>query len=515
MHWVPLFVTTTRRMGFWDILDKVVSNIPVVGTIKDGVEAVVLEAQGKHEAAKEKALEAAIDLVSDVVTVGTFGAGYEVAAAGKAAAEAATKEIVESGAKGVGKAAMEEATKDGFSKEASRAIAVARHALEAKTQLKHDIARRHRKRHEPGERKKPSKRGEHVINNGVRRVLPKVIDHFLHHNAHYFHAQSFEQLVQQRFLTPEMSVFASHEQPLPAAIDLRIQAMVVFIPQHSDPNDVVYGETVAALTVLIGHYMNCLFKALIEDKRQRPHLGQLYRGMAETIAEVTDRMNTPGAEVYVDRQALQRWLTIPGNREVDYREARNYVAEMFTSLSPLRRATGNVVTWVLELFQAYQRLNSHLVAGSMIPHGTVKKSNRFGGNGGRPFDDNITAYDPAVVGIQAIRIRHGNQVDSIQATYILATGSTFAGGRHGGHGGRETYLQLEAGEEIIEVYGKTNHALVDQISFVTRKADGTVQIYGPFGRTGETSYSVKGQILGFYGRSGNLLDSIGFYHVPS
>ena len=43
-------------MGFWDWVDKIAGYIPVVGTIKDGVEAVVLECEGKHEAAKEKAL---------------------------------------------------------------------------------------------------------------------------------------------------------------------------------------------------------------------------------------------------------------------------------------------------------------------------------------------------------------------------------------------------------------------------------------------------------------------------
>lgn len=186
------------KMGFWTVLDKIVGYIPVVETVKDTVEAIVLEAEGKHEAAKEKAMEAAVDLVGDVVTVATFGTGYEVAAAGKMAAEVAIKEATESGAKSVAKAAMQEAVRDGYTKTAAIGIGAAAAGAHTKEKLKDSIAARKGTRRKPTPRgplktdkkgkDKDPKRGHHVINNGVRKVLPNIIDDFLHHNAHLFHS---------------------------------------------------------------------------------------------------------------------------------------------------------------------------------------------------------------------------------------------------------------------------------------------------------------------------------------
>lgn len=147
-------------MGFWTVLDKIVGYIPVVGTVKDTVEAIVLEAEGKHEAAKEKAMEAAVDLVGDVVTVATFGTGYEVAAAGKMAAEVAIKEATESGAKSVAKAAMQEAVRDGYTKTAAIGIGAAAAGAHTKEKLKDSIAARraHVGSQHQGVRRKPTRK---------------------------------------------------------------------------------------------------------------------------------------------------------------------------------------------------------------------------------------------------------------------------------------------------------------------------------------------------------------------
>ena len=149
-----------------------------------------------------------------------------------------------------------------------------------------------------------------------------------------------------------------------------------------------------------------------------------------------------------------------------------------------------------------------------IPPKIISTSQRFGGNGGRSYSDNVSTHKPEITGIKAIRIRHGNQVDSIQATYRRADGSTWVAPRHGGSGGRESYIQFADNENIIRMEGKTNNVLVDQLTFVTRKGDGTQGRYGPFGRTGRTPFAVDGKILGFFGRAGNLLDSVAVYYIP-
>ena len=136
--------------------------------------------------------------------------------------------------------------------------------------------------------------------------------------------------------------------------------------------------------------------------------------------------------------------------------------------------------------------------------GNVHKSDLFGGTGGFAFDD---SHEPAIVGIREIWIRHGNQVDAIRALYTLADGSTHLGGQHGGPGGTLSHIVFAEGEMITEVKGMTNDQLVDQLTFITNRST-----YGPYGRTGRTSFSLQKNIIAFHGRCGDLLDGIGFYY---
>ena len=143
------------------------------------------------------------------------------------------------------------------------------------------------------------------------------------------------------------------------------------------------------------------------------------------------------------------------------------------------------------------------------------KSEIHGGTlGGSPWDDGILTHSPTIVGVHGIAIRHGNQVDSIQVTYLLADGSTYTANRHGGWGGTPSNFTLAEDEIIIRVEGKTNNCLVDQVTFISRKANGIENKYGPYGKTGQTPFSIDGKVVGFCGRAGNLLDSLGVYYVP-
>ena len=141
---------------------------------------------------------------------------------------------------------------------------------------------------------------------------------------------------------------------------------------------------------------------------------------------------------------------------------------------------------------------------------TPTRSGLTGGSGGNAFDD--TAAN--IIGVTSITIRHGNQVDGIQATYLRTDNSSFQGPYHGGSGGSPTTINFAPDEAIVEVRGKTNNVLVDQITFVTKKTDGSTQTYGPYGETGESAFSVKGRIAAFFGRNGTKLDAIGFVFYP-
>ena len=127
----------------------------------------------------------------------------------------------------------------------------------------------------------------------------------------------------------------------------------------------------------------------------------------------------------------------------------------------------------------------------------IETSEMFGGSGGAAWDDCILrATPPAIVGVHSISIRHANQVDSIQVTYLLADGTTFTAGKHGGPGGISSSFVLAQDEMIIRVEGKTDDVIVDQVTFITKRADGTLTKYGPYGKTGQTPFSVDGYVRG-------------------
>ena len=107
-----------------------------------------------------------------------------------------------------------------------------------------------------------------------------------------------------------------------------------------------------------------------------------------------------------------------------------------------------------------------------------------------------------------MRIRHGGQIDSIQATYIVEGGGTVAAPRRGGGGGVEAFVLFQAGEVITEVQGWTNHGVVDRLRFITNR-----RTLGTYGITGSTPFSVREQVIAFYGRYGQIMDAIGFYYL--
>ena len=153
---------------------------------------------------------------------------------------------------------------------------------------------------------------------------------------------------------------------------------------------------------------------------------------------------------------------------------------------------------------------------TQLPPKAIVASNCFGGNGGDAFSDDVPTHKPEIIGIRAIRISYGDQVNSIQATYRCADGSTWVAPMHGTHGGRESYVQFADNERMQAIVGETDNVLVDQLKFYTLKCDGTQGSYGPFGsvRTGMTSFRlIYFNFLGLLGRAKNHLDSIGVYYL--
>lgn len=131
----------------------------------------------------------------------------------------------------------------------------------------------------------------------------------------------------------------------------------------------------------------------------------------------------------------------------------------------------------------------------------------WGGRGGRAWDDG--SHD----GIREIFVVHGDCIDSITVVYDKH-GTPFTAPKHGGVGGVKTaQVQLQFPEEYLSYvsgyYGEHNGSLVIRsLTFKTNR--GTT--YGAFGVEEGTPFSLPvagGMIVGFKGRSGWYVDSIG------
>ena len=346
----------------WGILDKVVGYIPVVGTIKDSVEAVVLECEGKSEEAKQKALEAGIGLVGDIVTVASFGVGYEVATAGKMAAEVFAKEFTEE----AGKAAIKKGLEFGFTEKAALALGSTVVGHHTKNKLKENVANRSNRKTKPHpppppipppRPPRPEEKELHVIQFGVINSIPKIIDEFIHQNAHFFCAQNLEQLILEGLISKTGTLFRSYHNPLPPGVDEKIYEMTVSIREEEpyvDSSSTPFTECSVLLNVLLVRYMNFHFNIIINEG---PGVGMTYSKIDAVATSVTDRihyMNSFGTNgVYVDEEALQYWLTKGGDRE-EFSRVRTDIAEMYDSLS---KTKSTVYDWISELYGAYRSLH--------------------------------------------------------------------------------------------------------------------------------------------------------------
>ena len=76
-----------------------------------------------------------------------------------------------------------------------------------------------------------------------------------------------------------------------------------------------------------------------------------------------------------------------------------------------------------------------------------------------------------------------------------------------------TTITFAEGKQVTLMEGQTGHEYVYQLMFFTTKQDGSEGKYGPFGNVGKHTFSISGNILGFYGTAGLRIDKIGVYYI--
>lgn len=145
----------------------------------------------------------------------------------------------------------------------------------------------------------------------------------------------------------------------------------------------------------------------------------------------------------------------------------------------------------------------------------MKESKLFGSSA-TDFIEHPDAKFPPVVKVNKIFISHGSTVYSLQMEYQLHGGGVRMGEKHGGASGNLTTIILEYGEGLVEIRGKVGgilHRTIKQLTFISRKQNGSTVIHGPFGKLGYKSFSIPGNIIGYTGGVGKEdLESLGVFY---
>lgn len=127
----------------------------------------------------------------------------------------------------------------------------------------------------------------------------------------------------------------------------------------------------------------------------------------------------------------------------------------------------------------------------------------FGGNGGNEF-----SFIPPEGGkIAGIGIKAGRKIDKLWVFYVDNSGRYYFYST-GGKGGESHFFQFATDEYIKNISGRTEHHVI-RLKFTTNK-----KIFSVGGKRGDkftTNLQINEQILGFKGKSGRLIDQIGFY----
>ncbi|XP_027168175.1 jacalin-related lectin 19 [Coffea eugenioides] len=132
----------------------------------------------------------------------------------------------------------------------------------------------------------------------------------------------------------------------------------------------------------------------------------------------------------------------------------------------------------------------------------------WGGNGGSPWDDG--SYN----GVREITLVHARCIDSMRVVYDK-NGKPFVGEKHGGVGGSKTSeIKLQFPDEFLTSVSGFIAPVVHGGSPVIRALTfkSSKRTFGPYGVEEGAPFSLPiegGQIVGFKGRSGWYLDSLG------
>ncbi|XP_051222744.1 horcolin-like [Lolium perenne] len=140
--------------------------------------------------------------------------------------------------------------------------------------------------------------------------------------------------------------------------------------------------------------------------------------------------------------------------------------------------------------------------------GGLVKMGPCGGGGGGSWKTDVCGINRIV----KLRVRHGGAVDALQVLHERHGLKEWTK-KWGGAGGKRSEICLEPEEYLTCVKGHIGHYdgwfIVKSLTFVTN-----LRTFGRYGKAEGLPFQLPaagGRIVGFHGRSGSLLDSLGTY----
>lgn len=145
-----------------------------------------------------------------------------------------------------------------------------------------------------------------------------------------------------------------------------------------------------------------------------------------------------------------------------------------------------------------------LICGGNAGAETLSYLGPSGGGGGSYYSSTKSSG----LRLVEIRIRSGALIDAIQTVHVNAIGQEVVSDRFGGGGGSIDVFKLAPGEFVTRISGKYG-VFVDSLLIQTNT--GRAKGWGGTGGAVNYTYSAPPgtSIHGFWGRSGELVDSIG------
>ncbi|XP_068200766.1 uncharacterized protein [Palaemon carinicauda] len=182
-----------------------------------------------------------------------------------------------------------------------------------------------------------SKRGEHIINNNIRRVFKDVVTAFLDGNC----CLHLDEL--RNRLPKGARVLQAIDQPLPPSIDAFIENLSVHMSgQVTDENSALYGEKIKILRNAVVLHMSSLYR--FSKGHGCDDLNNFARNGRDIIYEFL------GGEYYIDKRALSLWK--PNEQQkMKYDAAKKEVEKMFLRLEDFS-GHGDLSDWVKEIHYA-------------------------------------------------------------------------------------------------------------------------------------------------------------------